>query len=70
MLTEGVVLNRLQAPLTLTVVEVGQETTQAQITLAGGMQKRFGVDQGLRMLAGDVLTLRSPNYRDITQTLD
>jgi hypothetical protein len=69
MLTEGVAFNQSTKPLTLTIIDVGQTTTQAQITLAAGVQKRFGVDLGLTMLEGDLITLRSPTYHDIVQSL-
>lgn len=68
--TEGVVINSSDGPLTITVTEVNGQThekSQAQIVLAQNMQKRFGADQGLSMLSGDEITLRNPSYQELTR---
>ena len=69
---EGIVLNQLDKPLSITILEANiptQETSQAQIVLGRGMQKRFGTAQGLKMLSGDEITLRSASYGDLTQPI-
>jgi hypothetical protein len=69
---EGIIFNSSEAALNITVTEVNlptMESSQAQFTLAKGNQKHFGVAQGLQMMSGDQITLRSPSYRDITQPI-
>jgi len=64
---EGIISNSSDKPLTITATEVNiatQETSQAQFVLSVGMQKHFGSDQGLKMISGDQMTLRSPTYRE------
>jgi hypothetical protein len=69
---EGIISNSSDMPLTITATEVNiptQETSQTQFVLGGGTQKHFGSDQGLKMISGDQLTLRSPSYRDSVQQI-
>jgi hypothetical protein len=68
--TEGVISNSSGKPLTITATEVNiatQETSQTQFVLSPGTQKHFGLDQGLKMISGDQMTLRSPTYKDFVQ---
>jgi len=69
---EGIISNSSGEPLTITATEVNiatQETSQTQFVLSAGTQKHFGSDQGLKMISGDQLTLRSPSYRDFSQQI-
>jgi hypothetical protein len=69
---EGIISNSSDGPLTITATEVNiatQETSQTQFVLSAGTQKHFGSDQGLKMISGDQLTLRSPSYRDFSQQI-
>jgi hypothetical protein len=70
--TEGVVTNSSDGPLTLNVTEVNSQThekSQTQILLAQNMQKHFGAAQGLSMLSGDEITLRNPSYQELTRQI-
>jgi hypothetical protein len=69
---EVILVNSSDQPLTITATELNpstQETVQAQFFMAVGMQRHIGPDQGLKMLSGDEITLRSPSYRDLTQSI-
>jgi hypothetical protein len=69
---EGIISNSSGEPLTITATEVNiatQETSQTQFVLSAGTQKHFGSNQGLKMLSGDQLTLRSPSYKDFSQQI-
>jgi hypothetical protein len=69
---EAIVTNTSDKPLTITATEVNiatQETSQAQFVLSAGTQKHFGTDQGLKMISGDQMTLRSPSYKDLVQPI-
>jgi hypothetical protein len=69
---EAVITNSSSETLTVTATEINlptQESSQAQFFLGGGMQKRFGTEQGLKMNSGDQLTLRSSSYRDSVQQI-
>jgi len=69
---EGIISNSSGEPLTITATEVNiatQETSQTQFVLGAGTQKHFGSNQGLKMLSGDQLTLRSPSYKDFSQQI-
>jgi hypothetical protein len=69
---EGIVTNASDKPLTIIAIEVNiatQDTSQTQFVLSGGMQKHFGTDQGLKMISGDQMTLRSPTYKDLVQPI-
>ena len=67
---EGIISNSSDKPLTITATEVNiatQETSQMQFVLGAGTQKHIGPDQGLKMIPGDQMTLRSPTYRESVQ---
>jgi len=67
---EGIISNGADKPLTITVIDTDvptQQATQATFELAKGAQRHFGTHDGLTMLSGDQLTLRSPSYRDMIQ---
>lgn len=69
---EGIVTNSSGQPLTITAIEMNiatQDTSQTQFVLSAGMQKHFGTDQGLKMISGDQMTLRSPTYKDLVQPI-
>ena len=69
---EGIISNSSDKPLTVTATEVNiatQETSQTQFVLGAGTQKHFGSDQGLKMISGDQMTLRSPTYRESVQQI-
>jgi len=69
---EGIISNSSDKPLTITATEVDvatQEASQTQFVLSAGMQKHFGSDQGLKMISGDQITLRSPAYRESVQQI-
>jgi hypothetical protein len=69
---EGIVSNSSDKPLTITAIEVNiatQDTWQTQFVLSGGAQKHFGTDQGLKMVSGDQMTLRSPSFKDLVQPI-
>jgi hypothetical protein len=69
---EGIISNSSDKPLTITATEVNiatQETSQTQFVLSGGTQKHFGTEQGLKMIAGDQMTLRSLSYKDFVQQI-
>jgi hypothetical protein len=67
---EGIIFNSSDKPLNITATEVNiatQETSQTQFVLSGGTQRHFGAEQGLKMLSGDQMTLRSAAYKDSVQ---
>jgi len=69
---EGVISNSSEQLLTITATEVDiptQESSTAQIILPAGAQKHFGTDQGLKMISGDQITLRSRSYRNLVQLI-
>ena len=69
---EGVITNSSDKPLSITAIEVNlptQETSQIQLLLGAGAQKHFGPEQGLKMISGDQLTLRSASYRESVQQI-
>lgn len=69
---EAAVTNTSDKPLTVTAIEVNLptlESSQIQFALAGNGQKHIGTDDGLKMLPGDEITLRSPSFRDFTQQI-
>jgi hypothetical protein len=69
---EAIVSNSGDKPLVITAIETyipTQEASQTQFSLAKGGQKHFGVEDGLNMLAGDQLTLRSPSFRELSQQI-
>ena len=69
---EGIISNSSDKPLSITATEVNiatQETSQTQFVLSAGTQKHFGSDQGLKMISGDQMTLRSPTFRDSVQQI-
>jgi len=69
---EAIVVNSSDKPLTIIVTEVNiptQEASQAQLVLPPGGQRHFGENDGLKMVSGDQLTLRSPSYRDLTRQI-
>jgi hypothetical protein len=69
---EGIISNSSDKPLAITATEVNiatQETSQAQFVVSAGAQKHFGSDQGLKMISGDQMTLRSPAYKDFVQQI-
>jgi hypothetical protein len=69
---EGVITNSSDKPLSVTAIEVNlptQETSQIQLLLGAGAQKHFGPEQGLKMISGDQLTLRSASYRESVQQI-
>jgi hypothetical protein len=69
---EGVITNSSDKPLTITALEVNiptQDTAQTQFVLSAGAQRHFGADQGLKMISGDQMTLRSPSFKDLVQPI-
>jgi hypothetical protein len=69
---EGIITNSSDKPLIITAIEVNiptQDTSQTQFVLSGGAQKHFGADNGLKMISGDQMTLRSPSYKDFVQPI-
>lgn len=69
---EGIVFNTSENTLDFTVTEVNlptMEKSESQFTLAKGNQRHFGIAQGLKMLSGDQITLRSQAYRDIAKII-
>jgi hypothetical protein len=69
---EGIITNSSDKPLTIIAIEVNiptQDTSQTQFVLGGGAQKHFGADQGLKMISGDQMTLRSPSFKDLVQPI-
>jgi hypothetical protein len=69
---EGIISNSSDKPLTITAIEVNiatQDASQTQFVLSGGTQMHFGPDQGLKMISGDQMTLRSPSYKDFVQQI-
>ena len=69
---EAIVSNSSGELLVVTASEVKpttRETFVAQFTLPPGGQMYLGSDQGLQMLSGDELTLRSPRYQDVAQEI-
>jgi hypothetical protein len=69
---EAIIFNSSEKSLDITVTEVNLPTMESSLiefSLAKGNQKHFGVTQGLKMLSGDQITVRSPTYRDITQLI-
>ena len=71
-LKEGIIANSSDKPLSIVAIEVNlptQETLQIQLVLSPGAQKHFGTEQGLKMISGDQLTLRSASYRDSVQQI-
>jgi hypothetical protein len=71
-LNEGIIFNSSDKPLTLTAIEVNlptMETSQAQFVLTPGMQKHFSVDDGLKMISGDQITLRASSFQDMTKSI-
>jgi hypothetical protein len=71
-LKEGIITNSSDKSLSIAAIEVNlptQETSQIQLVLSAGAQKHFGTEQGLKMISGDQLTLRSASYRDSIQLI-
>jgi hypothetical protein len=71
-LKEGIITNSSDKYLSITAIEVNlptQETSQIQLVLSPGAQKHFGTEQGLKMISGDQLTLRSSDHRDSVQQI-
>ena len=69
---EGIIFNSSDKALTITATEVNiatQETLQTQFVLNAGTQRHFGSEQGLKMISGDQMTLRSATYRDSVQQI-
>ncbi len=69
---EAIISNESDQVLTITAVDVNpstKESTQAEFTLGHNGQKHLNLDDGLNLLAGDQLTLRSPSFRDRTQQI-
>jgi hypothetical protein len=69
---EGIISNASDQTLIITATEVNiptQESSTAQIVLPARTQKHFGTDQGLKMISGDQVTLRSPSYRNFVQLI-
>jgi hypothetical protein len=69
---EGIITNSSDKPLTITAIEVNiptQDSWQTQFVLSAGAQKHFGADQGLKMASGDQMTLRSPSFKDLVQSI-
>jgi hypothetical protein len=69
---EAIISNSSDQMLTITATEVNiptQESSIAQIVLPAGTQKHFGLDEGLKMISGDQVTLRSPSYRNLVQLI-
>jgi len=69
---EAIISNDSQQQLDISVTEMNlptMESSEAQISLAKGNQLHFGVGRGLKLLSGDQITLRSPNYRELTQPI-
>ncbi len=69
---EAIISNESDQVLTITAVDVNPsttESTQAEFTLGHNGQKHLNIDDGVNLLAGDQLTLRSPSFRDRTQQI-
>jgi hypothetical protein len=69
---DGFLLNSSDKRIALTVSEVNlptMETTQAQLVLQPNGAMHFGRDWGLKMVAGDQLTLRAAGYQELTKTI-
>jgi len=69
---EVVVTSLSDKPLSVTVIDLHlptMEAAQSEFTLPKSIQKHVGVEQGLKMLSGDQITLRTPPFKDIVQMI-
>jgi len=69
---DAVISNTSDQVLTITAIDANpstEESTQTQFVLGPNGQKHLNIDDGLSLLAGDQLTLRSPPFRDRTQQM-
>jgi len=69
---EAIISNESEQVLTITAVDVNPstgESTQAEFVLGLNGQKHLNIDDGVTLSAGDELSLRSPFFRDRTQSI-
>jgi hypothetical protein len=69
---DAIISNQSDQVLTITAIDANpstEESTQTEFVLGPNGQKHLNIDDGVGLLAGDQLTLRSPPFRDRTQQI-
>ncbi len=69
---EAIISNDSDHVLTITAIDVNPstgESAQAEFTLGQNGQRHLNIGDGVNLLAGDQLTLRSPTFRDRTEQI-